>query len=264
MPNSAPPDASRDARRTSAIGGWNLLSTSGGSLGSLAGGAVWSTFAGAVAWFLLNATVLAHGVAEGDKGYIQEITGVHLVPFAYLGAKHMFTGYDHILFLLGVIFFLYKMKDIGIYVSLFALGHSSTMLLGVFLGTNVSGYLIDAIIGLSVVYKALDNLGAYQRWFGFQPNTKIATLVFGLFHGFGLATKIQEYEVSRDGLLPNMLAFNVGVEIGQLLALGAILIAMGFWRRSGGFMRHAYTANVVMMTAGFVLIGYQLTGYFVA
>lgn len=230
----------------------------------LAGHAAWATFAGAVAWFLLNATVLAHGVAEGDKGYIQEITGVHLVPFAYLGAKHMFTGYDHILFLLGVIFFLYKLKDVGIYVSLFALGHSSTMLLGVFLGTNVSGYLIDAIIGLSVVYKALDNLGAYQRWFGFQPNTKIATLVFGLFHGFGLATKIQEYEVSRDGLLPNMLAFNVGVEIGQLLALGAILIAMGFWRRSGGFLRHAYTANVWMMTAGFVLIGYQLTGYFVA
>ncbi len=261
MPDPLPSDASRDARRPSAMGGQSMLPTSGGSL---AGRAVWSTFAGAAAWFLLNATVLAHGVAEGDKGYIQEITGVHLVPFAYLGAKHMFTGYDHILFLLGVIFFLYKMKDIGIYVSLFALGHSSTMLLGVFLGTNVSGYLIDAIIGLSVVYKALDNLGAYQRWFGFQPNTKVATLVFGLFHGFGLATKIQEYEVSRDGLLPNMLAFNVGVEIGQLLALGAILIAMGFWRRSGGFMRHAYTANVAMMTAGFMLIGYQLTGYFVA
>jgi hypothetical protein len=220
--------------------------------------------AGVLTFFCLGATAYAHGVADGDKGYIQEIVGVHLVPFAYLGAKHMFTGYDHILFLLGVIFFLYRMKDIGVYVSLFALGHSSTMLLGVFLGTNVSGYLIDAIIGLSVVYKALDNLGAYQRWFGVQPNTKVATLVFGLFHGFGLATKIQEYEVSRDGLLPNMLAFNVGVEVGQLLALGAILIAMGFWRRSPSFLRHAYTANVLMMTAGFLLIGYQLAGYFVS
>jgi hypothetical protein len=211
---------------------------------------------------LLGATAYAHGVAEGDKGYIQEITGVHIVPFMYLGAKHMFTGYDHILFLLGVIFFLYKLKDIGIYVSLFALGHSTTMLLGVYFGTYISGYLIDEVIGLSVVYKALDNLGAFQRWFGVQPNTKIATLVFGFFHGFGLATKIQEYEVSEDGLLPNLIAFNVGVEIGQLMALATILIAMGYWRRTDSFLRHAYTADVAIMTAGFVLIGYQLTGYF--
>jgi hypothetical protein len=212
--------------------------------------------------FLLGATAYAHGVAEGDKGYIQEITGVHIVPFMYLGAKHMFTGYDHILFLLGVIFFLYKLKEIGLYVSLFALGHSTTMLLGVYFGANISGYLIDAIIGLSVAYKALDNLGAFQRWFGVQPNTKVATLVFGLFHGFGLATKIQEYEVSQDGLFANLVAFNVGVEIGQLLALAAILIVMGYWRRTGSFLRHAYTANVAILTAGFVLIGYQLTGYF--
>jgi hypothetical protein len=207
---------------------------------------------------------LAHGVAEGDKGYIQEITGVHLIPFVYLGAKHMVTGYDHILFLFGVIFFLYRLKHIGIYVSLFAIGHSTTLLLGVLFDTNVSSYLIDAIIGFSVIYKALDNLGAFQRWFGFQPNTKVATLIFGFFHGFGLATKIREYEISPDGLIPNLLAFNVGVEIGQMLALAAILIAMSYWRRTDSFWRHAYTANIVMMTAGFMLIGYQLTGYFVA
>ncbi len=225
--------------------------------------AVWLASAGFF-FFLLSATSYAHGVAEGDKGYIQEISGVNIMPFVYLGAKHMFTGYDHILFLLGVIFFLYKLKDIGVYVSLFAIGHSSTMLLGVYFGTNISSYLIDAIIGLSVVYKALDNIGAYQRWFGVQPNTKVMTLVFGLFHGFGLATKIQEYELSRDGLIPNMLAFNVGVEIGQLLALATILIVMSYWRRTGSFLRHAYTANVIMMMAGFMLIGYQLTGYFVS
>lgn len=213
---------------------------------------------------LLGSTALAHGVAEGDKGYIQEISGVHLLPFIYLGAKHMFTGYDHILFLLGVIFFLYKLKHIGIYVSLFAIGHSTTMLLGVYFGTNINGYLIDAIIGLSVVYKALDNVGAFQRWFGVQPNTKVATLVFGLFHGFGLATKIQEYTMSADGLLPNLLAFNVGVEIGQLLALAAILIVMSYWRRTDSFFKHAYTANVLMMAAGFILIGYQLTGFFIS
>lgn len=206
----------------------------------------------------------AHAVAEGDKGYIQEITGVHRVPFLYLGAKHMVTGYDHILFLLGVIFFLYRMKDIGIYVSLFAIGHSSTMLMGVYFDFGINSYIIDAIIGLSVVYKALDNMGAYQRWFGVQPNTKAATLIFGFFHGFGLASKIIDYEISPDGLLPNLLAFNVGVEVGQLLALGAILIVMGYWRRTASFLKHAYTANAVLMAAGFMLTGYQIVGYFVS
>jgi hypothetical protein len=207
---------------------------------------------------------LAHAVAEGDKGYIQEITGVNLLPFVYLGAKHMVTGYDHILFLFGVIFFLYRLKHIALYVSLFAIGHSTTMLLGVYFNVGINSYLIDAIIGLSVVYKALDNMGAYQRWLGFQPDTRLATLIFGLFHGFGLSTKIIEYQISPDGLVPNLLAFNVGVEIGQLVALSIILIAMGFWRRTPSFLRHAYTANTVMMTAGFVLVGYQLTGYFVS
>jgi hypothetical protein len=220
--------------------------------------------AGVLLYLLLTTVAHAHGVAEGDKGYIQEISGTHLLPFTYLGAKHMVTGYDHLLFLAGVIFFLYKLKDIALYVSLFAIGHSVTMLYGVYAGVNVNAYLIDAIIGLSVVYKALDNLGAYQRWFGVQPNTKVATLVFGLFHGFGLAAKIQEFEIAREGLLPNLLAFNVGVEIGQLLALGAILIAMGFWRRTAGFLHYAYTANVALMCAGFMLIGYQLTGLFVS
>jgi hypothetical protein len=209
--------------------------------------------AGADAW--------AHGVAEGDKGYIQESSGILFWPFVYLGAKHMVTGYDHLLFLFGVIFFLYRMKDIGLYVTLFAIGHSTTMLFGVLTGISANAYIIDAIIGLSVVYKALDNLGAYQRWFGFQPNTKAATLIFGFFHGFGLATKIIEFEIANEGLIANLLAFNIGVEIGQLLALAAILILMGFWRRTPSFMRHAFAVNVLLMTAGFVLVGYQIAGY---
>ena len=212
--------------------------------------------AGADAW--------AHNVAEGDKGYIQESSGVLFWPFVYLGAKHMVTGYDHLLFLFGVIFFLYRMKDIGLYVTLFAIGHSTTMLFGVLTGISANAYIIDAIIGLSVVYKALDNLGAYQRWFGVQPNTKAATLIFGFFHGFGLATKIIEFEIAQEGLIANLLAFNIGVEIGQLLALGAILIVVGFWRRTPSFMRHAFAANVLLMTAGFVLVGYQLAGYVIS
>jgi len=210
---------------------------------------------------LWSSTALAHAVTEGDKGYIQEIFGVHLIPFTYLGAKHMVTGYDHILFLFGVIFFLYRMKDIAIYVSLFALGHSLTMITGVIFNFGINAFIIDAIIGFSIVYKALDNLGAYQRWFGVQPNTKLVTLVFGLCHGLGLASKVIEYEIAEDGLLPNLIAFNVGVELGQLLALSAILIAMGWWRRTESFHRYAYTANVAMMVAGFVFIGMHLTGY---
>jgi hypothetical protein len=223
---------------------------------------------GLAALFLLIdgalSSAFAHGVAEGDKGYIQETSGPLIGPFVYLGAKHMVTGYDHLLFLFGVIFFLYRLKDVSIYVTMFAVGHSTTLLLGVLTGVSVSAYLVDAIIGLSVVYKALDNMGAYQRWFGVQPNTKAATLIFGLFHGFGLATKLQDFELSRDGLLANLVAFNIGVELGQILALGGILILMGFWRKTPSFWRHAYGANVVLMTLGFVLAGYQLVGYFVA
>ena len=221
-------------------------------------------FVALLTFFGLSPEAIAHGVTAGDKGFIQESSGVLTVPFIYLGAKHMVTGYDHLLFLVGVIFFLYRFKDVALYVSLFALGHTITLLAGTLLEISVSAYLIDAIIGLSIVYKALDNMGAYQRWFGFQPDTRAATMIFGLFHGFGLATKILDYGMSSDGLVPNLIAFNVGVELGQLLALGVILIGMSFWRRTASFMRQAYTAQVLLMTAGFLLAGYQITGFFVA
>ncbi len=204
---------------------------------------------------------VAHGVTTGDKGYIQETTGVHSIPFIYLGAKHMMTGYDHLLFLFGVIFFLYRLKDVTIYVTLFAVGHVITLLSGVLMEVSINAYIIDAIIGFSVVYKALDNMGAYQRWFGVQPNTKIATFLFGLMHGFGLATKILDYELSPDGLLANLIFFNIGVELGQILALVIILIVIGYWRKSKLFMKQAYHANAFMMMLGFLLMFYQITGY---
>ena len=212
---------------------------------------------------LTASTGFAHGVSEDDKSFITQSSGFQPIPFIYLGAKHMVTGYDHLLFLFGVIFFLYRMKDVGIYVTLFAVGHSVTLIYGVLSGTHVNPYIIDAIIGLSVVYKALDNMDGFKRFLGFQPNTKLAVLVFGFFHGFGLATKLQEFALSPEGLVPNILSFNVGVEIGQMLALGAILIVMGFWRRTAAFRQQAFAANVMLMTAGFVLVGYQLTGYFI-
>jgi len=219
------------------------------------------TVAIALLALMLTGNAFAHGVAEVDASFIENASGQQLLPFMYLGTKHMVTGYDHLLFLLGVIFFLYRMKDVSLYVTLFAIGHSSTLLYGVLSGTEVNPYLVDAIIGFSVVYKALDNLGAYKRWFGFQPDTRAAVLIFGFFHGFGLATKLQDFTLSEDGLVANILAFNVGVEVGQLLALSAILILMNLWRRSPSFERHAFSTNVALMTTAFLLIGYQLSGY---
>lgn len=215
--------------------------------------------------FLLSfaGSVFAHGVAEGDKAFFQQNNGVQVVPYLYLGAKHMITGYDHLLFLFGVIFFLYRMREVGLYVSLFALGHSTTLLLGVWNGWHINPYLIDTIIGLSVVYRAFDNLGGFSQVFGVQPNKKAAVLIFGFFHGLGLATKLQDFSLSPDGLIPNMLAFNVGVEVGQLLALGLILIAMRYWRSSSRFPRHAAKGNFALMTAGFVLAGLQFTGFLI-
>jgi hypothetical protein len=204
---------------------------------------------------------LAHGVAAGDKGFIQNGFGVRLVPFAYLGAKHMVTGYDHLLFLVAVIFFLYRLKDIALYVTLFALGHSATLLLGVLTGIRVNSYLIDAVIGFSVVYKALDNLGMFEKWFGVQPDTRAPTLLFGLCHGLGLATRILDFRIRPEGLVENLVAFNVGVELGQLFALSIILIAMSFWRRSSRFAQHAAAANVLIMIAGVGLIAYQVSEF---
>ena len=207
----------------------------------------------------MSGTVLAHGVSASDHDLITQ--GRQLAVFIYLGAKHMVTGYDHLLFLFGVIFFLYRLREVALYVTLFAIGHSITLLYAVLSGTHVNPYIIDAIIGFSVVYKALDNIGGFRRLLGFQPDTKLAVLVFGLFHGLGLGTKLQDFSLSPEGLVPNIVAFNVGVELGQILGLSAILIAMGFWRRSEGFGRHAYAANVIVMTCGFILVGYQLAGF---
>src|SRR6202142_2836451 len=213
---------------------------------------------------LVPCIAIAHNVSKRDASFVQSNQGAAIAAFVYLGAKHMVTGYDHIAFLVGVVFFLYRMKDIVQYVSLFTIGHSITLLAGVLGGIHANSYIVDAIIGLSVVYKAFDNMDGFRRLFGFEPNTKIAVLIFGLFHGFGLATKLQELDLARNGLVTNIVSFNVGVEIGQVMALTAVVIALSVWRTQSGFLRQAFTANAVLMTVGFILVGYQVAGYFVA
>ena len=204
----------------------------------------------------------AHNVSKRDASFVQSNQGTAIAAFMYLGAKHMVTGYDHLAFLVGVVFFLYKLKDVVLYVSLFTIGHSITLLAGVFGNIHANSNIIDAIIGFSVVYKAFDNMGGFQRLFGFEPNTKIAVLIFGLFHGFGLATKLQELDLSENGLITNIISFNIGVEIGQVLALTAIVILLSFWRTHRGFQHYAFATNTALMAVGFVLVGYQIAGYY--
>ena len=204
----------------------------------------------------------AHGVDDSTKAFLLGNEGTAFMAFLYIGAKHMLTGYDHILFLVGVIFFLYRPKDILIYVSFFTLGHSLTLLLGVLGDISINAYLIDAIIGFSIVYKGFDNLGGFQTLFGFQPSTKIAVLIFGLFHGFGLASKLQDFKMEKEGLITNLIGFNIGVEVGQFLALIFVLLLISIWRNFDSFRRFSTITNTILMTAGFILIAYQLTGYF--
>jgi hypothetical protein len=228
------------------------------------GRAIGCAAAGLVCAFLMPALLSAHPMTGQNATFVQGVQGTAIVPFLYLGAKHMVTGYDHLAFLVGVIFFLYRLKDVVAYVTLFTIGHSLTLLVGVLGGVKANAYIVDTIIGLSVVYKAFDNLGGFERIFGMRPNTKVAVLVFGLFHGFGLATKLQEFELSPNGLVANILSFNVGVEIGQILALTAVLLAFSYWRTRASFMRYAFVTNVALMAVGFVLAGQQAVGYVVS
>jgi len=210
----------------------------------------------------MAAPALAHNISGKDAAFVASSAGPHIGPFLYLGAKHMVTGYDHLLFILGVVFFLYRLKHVALYVTMFSLGHSITLLAGVLTGFHINPYLIDAIIGLSVAYKAFDNLDGFRTLFGVQPDARLAVLIFGLFHGMGLATKLQELHLSHRGLVTNLISFNVGVELGQLIALSLMLGLMLLWRRAKTFPRQAVAANVLILTAGFLLMQYQLAGFF--
>ncbi|MEQ1635462.1 MAG: HupE/UreJ family protein [Methylococcales bacterium] len=212
---------------------------------------------------LVSSSVFAHGVDANTERFLLGNQGVAIGAFLYIGAKHMVTGYDHLLFLVGVIFFLFRTREVLVYVSLFTLGHSITLFLGVLNHLAVNPFLIDAIIGLSIVYKGFDNLGGFRRLLGFQPNTKIMVMLFGLFHGFGLATKLQKFNLPPVDLWKNLLAFNIGVELGQYFALLFILIALTVWRRYNSFYAFSTATNTLLMTGGLVLFGFQLTGYLI-
>ena len=211
---------------------------------------------------LLPALVLAHNISDSNASFVEQLNGPAVVPFLYLGAKHMFTGYDHVLFLIGVVFFLARPRDVVVYVSLFTVGHSITLLAGVLEGWPANAYLVDAVIGLSVVYKAFENMGGFDNA-PFRIDSRAAVMIFGLFHGLGLATRLQDLTLTDEGLITNLLSFNLGVELGQIAALAVVLLLLVRWRQGARFDRQAYAANWLLMTGGFVLAGMQLTGYYV-
>ena len=200
----------------------------------------------------------AHDVSQSDRELIGQEPGLQFLLYTWLGAKHMVTGYDHLLFLVGVIFYLRRIREIAVFTGLFALGHTITLLTGVLVGLQVNPFIVDAIIGLSVVYKGFDNLGGFQQLFGETPDERLAVLIFGLFHGLGLATKLQDLGLQRDGLLGNLIAFNVGVELGQFAALLIIVLLLRSlaWAPHNTLVRNC--VNGSLMVAGFALVFYQL------
>lgn len=232
-----------------------------GALGRHSGAlALLAPLAVAALYLLLPELALAHDVAEGDKAFVQSIDGPAIFPFVYLGTKHMVTGYDHIAFLVGVVFFLHRLKDVVLYVSMFTIGHSITLLGGVLLGIGANAYVIDAIIGLSVVYKGVENIGGFAK-IGLKIDTRAAVLVFGLFHGMGLATKVMDLEVSPNGLLTNLISFNVGVELGQVIVLAFVVTLFATWRQKPSFGKYAFAANIALVGVGLALTAIQIQRY---
>jgi hypothetical protein len=214
-----------------------------------------------LALLLVSAGAWGHTIAGSNAVFVQGIDGPAIAAFLYLGAKHMVTGYDHLLFLCGVLFYLARPLQVLHYVSLFALGHSLTLLAGVLLNLPVNAALIDAIIGFSVIYKAFENLGGFRSLGVHAPAPHTAVFVFGLIHGLGLASRLQAFELSANGLLANLLAFNVGVEIGQMLALTVIFLLLSLWRRRESFLPQARSANTLLLGAGFLLTFWQLSAW---
>lgn len=209
-----------------------------------------------------NTNAYAHGITESAKRAM--IEGGHL-KYIGLGAEHMLTGYDHLLFLFGVIFFLTTFKDIVKFISVFTLGHSITLISATFLGISANYWLVDAVIAMSVCYKGFDNNSGFQRYFGFKkaPNLLLMVFLFGLIHGFGLSTRLQQLPLGENGMgmLFRIISFNVGVEVGQIVGLFFMLLVLNLWRKRASFKQFSKVINDGIILCGFMLLLMQLHGY---
>lgn len=204
-------------------------------------------------------SLMAHGVSSGDQALLDN---GGLLSYIYVGAKHMLTGYDHLLFLAGVIFYLSGFKDILKFITVFTIGHSITLTGATYLGIKANEHLIDAVIALSVLYKGFENLGGFQNYVKVKsPNLLLMVLVFGLIHGFGLSTRLQSFDVGTSQFLSKIVCFNIGVELGQVLALIPIVFIITLWKPKSSYKAFYKAANVYLVIAGIGLFLYQMFGY---
>ena len=202
---------------------------------------------------------VAHGISEADRQMM--IEGGYL-RYLYLGASHMLTGYDHLLFIFGVIFFLTNVRDIVKYITAFTIGHSITLIFATIFGISANYYLVDAAIALSVCYKGFENVGGFRRFLEMEsPNLAAIIFGFGLIHGFGLSTRLQQLPLGDEGLIMRILSFNVGVEVGQILALMAMIALIAGWRRTHSFAKFSMVSNWGLIAAGIFLFIMQMHGY---
>lgn len=211
---------------------------------------------------LFSSMAYAHGISAADKAAM--LNGGNL-QFIWLGATHMLSGYDHLLFLFGVIFFLTNTKDIIKFVTIFTLGHSITLIFATLFAIKINYYIIDAVIAISVIYKAFDNNKGFQNYFAMKESPNILKMVFlfGLIHGFGLSTRLQQLPLGEETteILQRIVSFNVGVEVGQVLALIVMLIVLTMLRKLKEFNRYSKISNHFLMFLGFLLLLMQLHGY---
>lgn len=209
--------------------------------------------------FTTASIALAHGISEADKKAMLEAGNLR---FVWLGATHMLTGYDHLLFIFGVIFFLTGFKDVIKYITAFTVGHSLTLVFATLFKISANYFLVDSLIALSVVYKGFDNIDGFRRFLKKSPpNLLVVIFGFGLIHGFGLATRLQTLPLGESGLLMRILSFNVGVEIGQIIALSGMLILISTWRRTKSFGDFAMASNGGLIAAGLLLFLFQMHGF---
>ena len=207
----------------------------------------------------MSIPAFAHGMSPEDQARI-----LNAGPFEYmqLGAKHMLTGYDHLLFLFGVIFFLTRFNDILKFITAFTIGHSITLVIATLFSIQANYYLIDAVIALTVCYKAFDNLDGFRKYLDVaSPNLLLLVFIFGLIHGFGLSTRLQQLPLGDNGLIVKILSFNVGVEIGQIIALSVMLVLLSGWRKTSSFQKFSKAANLSLLFAGGLLFLSQIHGF---
>ena len=208
---------------------------------------------------LIPVVALAHGISEADR---QAMLAGGNVRYVWLGATHMLTGYDHLLFIFGVIFFLTGFRDIVKYITIFTLGHSITLIFATVFGISANYFLVDAVIALSVCYKGFDNLDGFRKFLGRpSPNLLLVIFGFGLVHGFGLSTRLQQLPLGESGLIMRILSFNVGVEIGQIIALAIMLLIISGWRKTNSFTQFSTVSNSALIAAGVFLFMMQLHGF---